>query len=138
MVKASSEDLHWIDPLRPPEEVAAAWLTLGRSIVVVTFGGQGAVAMCAAGTVRVPAGTVEVVDTVGAGDAFMAGLIDALWSQDLLGADRRADLAAIGTDALTAAVRAATLTAALTVARPGADLPDRVERDTAAASDILG
>ena len=32
----------------------------------------------------------EVVDTVGAGDSFMTGLIDALWSLDLLGADRRA------------------------------------------------
>ena len=42
-----------------------------------------------------------MVDTVGAGDAFMTGLIDALWSLDLLGADRRADLAAIDADALT-------------------------------------
>jgi fructokinase len=138
VVKASSEDMHWIDPARPPEEVAAGWLALGPSIVVITSGGRGSVALCAAGTVRVPAGTVEVVDTVGAGDAFMTGLIDALWSMNLLGADRRADLAAIGTDALTTAVRAATLIATLTVTRPGADLPDRVARDTAVGSDILG
>ncbi|PRC61143.1 carbohydrate kinase, partial [Mycobacterium sp. ITM-2017-0098] len=81
---------------------------------------------CAGGTVRVPAGNVEVVDTVGAGDAFMTGLIDALWSLDLLGADRRAQLTGIDRDALTAVVRAATLNSALTVARAGADLPDRV------------
>jgi fructokinase len=137
VVKASSEDLHWIDPTRSPEQIASAWLGLGPSIVVVTFGGDGAVAMCAAGTVRVPAGHVEVVDTVGAGDAFMTGLIDALWSQNLLGADRRAALRHIDTDALTAVVRAATLNAALTVARPGADLPDRVAREAAATSDIL-
>ncbi|KWX56980.1 carbohydrate kinase, partial [Mycobacterium sp. NAZ190054] len=117
VVKASNEDLHWIDPARTPEQIAAAWLSLGPSVVVVTFGEKGAVAMCADGTVRVPAGHVNVVDTVGAGDAFMTGLIDALWSMDLLGADRRGRLAAIGTDALTDAVRAATLTAALTVAR---------------------
>lgn len=138
VVKASSEDLHWIDPTRTPEQVATAWLTLGPSIVVVTFGAEGSVAMCADGTVRVPAGNVDVVDTVGAGDAFMTGLIDALWSMDLLGADRRARLAGIGPDALTSAVRAATLAAALTVTRPGADLPDRVTRDAATASDILG
>ncbi|XTP33653.1 carbohydrate kinase family protein [Mycobacterium sp. TJFP1] len=138
VVKASSEDLHWIDPTRNPEQVATAWLALGPSIVVVTFGAEGSVAMCADGTVRVPAGNVDVVDTVGAGDAFMTGLIDALWSMDLLGAGRRARLAGIGTDALTTAVRAATLTAALTVTRPGADLPDRVTRDAATASDILG
>ena len=56
--------------------------------------------MCAAGVVRVPAQPVNVVDTVGAGDAFMTGLIDALWSLGLLGADRRSDLRGIGTDAL--------------------------------------
>ena len=89
--------------------------------------------MCAAGTVRVPALQVDVVDTVGAGDAFMTGLIDALWSLDLLGADRRTELAAIGPDALTGAVRAAALSSALTVARAGADLPDRATRDAAAA-----
>lgn len=137
VVKASHEDLHWIDPTRTPEQIAAAWLALGPAIVVVTFGADGAFAMCAAGSVRVPAGHVHVVDTVGAGDAFMTGLIDALWSADLLGADRRPRLARIGVDALTTAVRAATLTSALTVAKSGADLPDRVERDTAPASDIL-
>ncbi|MGE0215382.1 carbohydrate kinase family protein [Mycolicibacterium sp.] len=138
VVKASHEDLRWIDPARTPEQIATAWLALGPSIVVVTFGADGAVAMCAGGTVRVPAGHVHVVDTVGAGDAFMTGLIDALWSMDLLGADRRARLAAIGTDALTTAVRAATLASALTVARPGADLPDRNSVDSAASSEILG
>ncbi|WNG86615.1 carbohydrate kinase [Mycobacterium sp. ITM-2016-00317] len=138
LVKVSSEDLHWIDPTRTPEQIAGEWMALAPRIVVVTFGGEGSLAMCAGGTVRVPAGHVDVVDTVGAGDAFMTGLIDALWSMDLLGADRRDQLAGIGTDALTGAVRAATVASALTVARPGADLPDRVTLDRAAASDILG
>ncbi|HEY9263772.1 MAG TPA: carbohydrate kinase [Mycobacterium sp.] len=138
VVKASDEDLRWIDPTRTPEQIAAGWLAMGPSIVVVTLGDAGAFAMCAAGTVLVPAFDVDVVDTVGAGDAFMTGLIDALWSLDLLGADRRSQLAAIDTHTLTTAVRAAALMAALTVARAGADLPDRVERDAAAASGILG
>jgi fructokinase len=138
VVKASDEDLTWVDPDRTPEETAAAWLAAGPSIVVVTAGGEGSVAMCAAGTVRVPAGHVDVVDSVGAGDAFMTGLIDGLWAQDLLGAGRRAALRAITTDNLTRAVRGGTLTAALTVARAGADLPDRETRDRAARSDILG
>lgn len=137
VVKASSEDMHWIDPTRTPEQIATAWLALGPSIVVVTYGADGAVAMCAGGTVRVPAGNVDVVDTVGAGDAFMTGLIDALWSMDLLGAERRPQLRAIGTEELTVATRAATLTSALTVARAGADLPDRVDVDRAPVSDIL-
>ncbi|MGE2833741.1 carbohydrate kinase family protein [Mycobacterium sp. SMC-4] len=138
VVKVSSEDLYYLDPTRTPEQMAAAWLALGISVVVVTLGRYGALAMCADGTVRVSAPDVEVVDTVGAGDAFMTGLIDALWSMDLLGGQRRDRLAAIETDALNSAVRAATLTSALTVMRAGADLPDRVTRDRAAASDILG
>ncbi|BBX20396.1 carbohydrate kinase [Mycolicibacterium duvalii] len=138
VVKVSSEDLHWLDPTRTPEQTAAAWLALGVSIVVVTLGADGALGVCADGSVRVPAGDVDVVDTVGAGDAFMTGLIDALWSMDLLGAQRRDRLAAIGTADLTTAVRAATVASALTVMRAGADLPDRVSLDEAAGSDILG
>jgi fructokinase len=95
VVKASDEDLRWIDPNHSPERVARTWLGLGPAIVAVTMGDQGAFAMCAAGTVRVAAMQVDVVDTVGAGDAFMTGLIDALWSLDLLGADRRPELARI-------------------------------------------
>ena len=93
VVKASDEDLRWIDPNRTPEQVAATWLGLGPSIVAVTMGEHGAFALCEAGIVRVPARRVDVVDTVGAGDAFMTGLIDALWSLGLLGAGHRRDLA---------------------------------------------
>src|SRR5262245_5581665 len=133
VVKASDEDVRWIDPNRSPEQIARTWLGLGPSIVAVTMGDQGAFAMCAAGTVRVPALRVNVVDTVGAGDAFMTGLIDAVWSLGLLGAERRPYLARIGADALTGVVQMAALSSALTVARAGADLPDRATRDAAAA-----
>lgn len=72
-----------------------------------------------------PSRPVNVVDTLGAGDAFMTGLIDALWSQALLGADHRTGLARISLDALTDVIQTAVLSSALTVARAGADLPDR-------------
>lgn len=125
VVKASDEDLLWIAPDADPEQTARAWLASGPSIVAVTMGARGAFAVCAAGTVRVAARPVQVVDTVGAGDSFMTGLIDALWSLDLLGAARRGDLARIDTDTLDGVVRAASLASALTVAKAGADLPDR-------------
>lgn len=133
VVKASDEDMRWIDPNRSPEHIARTWLGLGPSIVAVTMGDRGAFAVCAAGIARVAARRVDVVDTVGAGDAFMTGLIDALWSLGLLGAKRRRDLARIGVDALTGVVQMAALSSALTVARAGADLPDRATRDAAAA-----
>jgi fructokinase len=125
VVKASDEDLRWIDPDLGPEKVAESWLASGPSIVAVTLGERGAFAVCAAGLVRVPARPVQVVDTVGAGDSFMTGLIDALWALDLLGASRRSDLARIDADTLEGVVRAAALASAVTVARAGADLPDR-------------
>jgi fructokinase len=134
VVKASDEDMRWIDPNHSPEQIAGMWLGLGPSIVTVTMGENGAFAMCAAGTVRVPALRVNVVDTVGAGDAFMAGLIDALWSLGLLGAERRPQLARIGVDALTRVVQTAALSSALTVARAGADLPDRAAIEQASAA----
>ena len=132
IVKVSEEDLRWIDPDRSPEQVAQTWQSLGPAIVVVTMADQGAAAVCAGGEVRVSARPVQVVDTVGAGDAFMVGLIDALWEQGLLGAGQRASLAGIDLDALTGALEAASGVSALTVTRAGADLPDRDALDAAA------
>ncbi|WP_343573881.1 carbohydrate kinase [Mycobacterium sp.] len=125
IVKVSEEDLHWVDADHSPEQIAHTWLALGPAMVVVTLADQGAMGFCAAGAGRMPAQAVRVVDTVGAGDSFMVGLLDALWGLGLLGAERRAGLAAIGVDTLTEVLEAGSATAALTVARPGADLPDR-------------
>jgi fructokinase len=125
IVKVSEEDLHWLDADRSPEQIARIWLALGPALVVVTLADQGAMAVCAAGEAGVPTRAVHVVDTVGAGDSFMVGLLDALWGLGLLGAERRAELAGIGIDALTTVLEAGSATAALTVGRSGADLPDR-------------
>jgi fructokinase len=129
IVKASGEDLSWIDPDHEPESTARAWLASGPALVVVTLGDRGALAFCAAGEARVAARPGAVVDTVGAGDAFTVGLLDALWGMDLLGAARRTALGRIGLDALTAALESASRASALTVARAGADLPDRTALD---------
>jgi fructokinase len=137
IVKVSDDDLRWIDPDCAPEQTARTWLASGPRIVAVTMGERGSMAFCAAGEARVAAMPIQVVDTVGAGDAFMVGLLDALWGLGLLGAGRRAALGRIGLDALTAALEAAGLLSALTVARAGADLPDRTALDAAAASTTM-
>ncbi len=127
VVKVSDEDVAWLAPGADPLDVARDWLGLGPAMVVVTRGGDGAAAVCAAGVVEVAAPRVEVVDTVGAGDAFMAGLLDALAAADLLGVERREALHAVDVARLEAAARRATRVAALTCARPGADPPTRQE-----------
>lgn len=131
VVKVSEEDLRWIDPTQSPEQIAQTWLRLGPAIVAMTMADRGAVAFCAAGVARVPTRALHVVDTVGAGDSFMVGLLDALWESGSLGGDRRSELHGISVDALTRALEAASLCAALTVARAGADLPDRAALNAA-------
>ena len=132
VVKASDEDMRLLAPDSSPEQLAARWLTLGPAIVAVTFGADGSYAVCADGEQRISAYPAEVVDTVGAGDSFMTGLIDALWDAGLLGANRREQLRAIRAYALRRVLQIAALSSALTVARPGAALPDRATRDRAA------
>jgi fructokinase len=127
VVKVSDEDLAWLEPGRDPADVAAAWLALGPALVVVTRGGEGALGICADGPVEVPAPPVDVVDTVGAGDAFTSGLLDALATAGLLGAERSAALRALTRAQLAAAAAHAARVAAVTCSRPGADPPTRAE-----------
>ena len=128
VIKVSDEDLAWYAPGQPVDEVAAQWVSRGPALVVVTLGGSGALAVTAERVrVDVSAPKVEVADTVGAGDSFMGGLIDGLWSAGLLGADRRAALRAIDAQALTSVLERCARIAAITVSRPGANPPTVAE-----------
>ncbi|GHI27874.1 ribokinase [Streptomyces hydrogenans] len=125
LVKASDEDLAWLYPGEPVEAVAARWLALGPAVVLVTRGGDGALAVTREHTVAAGAPAVAVVDTVGAGDSFMSAVLDALAGRD------RAALAALGADALAGLLARAGAAAAVTVSRAGARPPDRAELDAA-------
>ncbi|MDQ1720424.1 MAG: fructokinase [Pseudonocardiales bacterium] len=130
VVKASAEDLDWLYPGQRVDDVLRRWRTLGASVVVVTDGGRGARYLAAGDQVSaVPARPVQVVDTVGAGDAFMAGLINALATGGYAGGNR-ADRTAVA-----AAVTEAILVAALTCARAGANPPTAAELAAAQAVD---
>lgn len=129
LVKVSAEDLRWLYPGQPSQQVAADWLRRGPALVVVTLGGDGAYAVSQTGEVTRPAIPVSVVDTVGAGDAFTAGLLDELLRSDLLGADRLARLAGLDSDTLATLLDFAIRVAGITCARPGADPPTRAELD---------
>ncbi|MGH8825710.1 MAG: carbohydrate kinase family protein [Jiangellaceae bacterium] len=132
VVKVSDEDLAWLTPGESPADVAARWLELGPTLVVVTRGSAGASALSHGGArVDVPVHSVQVVDTVGAGDAFTAGLVDALGRHDLLGGGARARLGRCDSATLRAILDHATLVAALTCARRGADPPTAADVDAA-------
>ncbi|HTZ44359.1 MAG TPA: carbohydrate kinase [Jatrophihabitans sp.] len=123
VVKASAEDLAWLYPDRDVPSTLRHWRSLGPAAVVVTDGGRGAQAIGADDRpVTVPGRAVEVADTVGAGDAFMAGLIHALKESGLV-----ADGGRPTGEQLRPAVERAVLVAALTVARAGANPPTAAE-----------
>ena len=128
IVKVSDQDLQWLHSNEPINAQVRRWLHMGPSIVVVTRGEQGASAFLRDGRrIDVTAPKVEVVDTVGAGDAFMAGLIDGLWSQGCLGAAARDDLDTVSTDIITYVLTRCVGIAAVTVSRAGANPPTRAE-----------
>lgn len=127
VVKASDEDLAALWPDRSEEEVAAHLHGLGALAVVVTRGGDGAIVLLPSGRADVASPPTTVADTIGAGDTFMAGLVDALWERDLLGASRRDALAALTPPAWQPLLSWAARVAAVTVSRPGADPPRRDE-----------
>ncbi|MFE0642465.1 PfkB family carbohydrate kinase [Streptomyces sp. NPDC058877] len=127
LVKASDEDLAWLYPGEDPQTVAARWLALGPAVVLVTLGAAGSFALTRhhPRAVVVEAPVVTVVDTVGAGDSFMSAVLDALvgWG--------RAALDGLGPEALVDLLQRAGAAAAVTVARAGAQPPDRSELDAA-------
>ena len=129
VVKVSDEDLTWLYPGADLSVIATSWQRSGPAVVVVTYGGEGAVAYTATDRLTVTAPTVTVADTVGAGDSFMGALIDGLWSADLLGAAKRPALKAIGADVLQDVLERCVKVAAITVSRPGANPPRLAELD---------
>ncbi|MBM0258460.1 PfkB family carbohydrate kinase, partial [Micromonospora sp. 4G55] len=124
LVKASDEDLAWLFPGWSVQRAARALRDLGVRLVVVTRGAAGAYALTPTGAVHHPARRVTVVDTVGAGDAFTAGLLDALVE---VGAATPATVGALDEARLGAVLDRATLVAAITCTRSGADPPRRTE-----------
>ena len=134
VVKVSADDLAWLLPAEEPAAVARRWAKAGPALVVVTLGAAGAVGATAGGVEQHrPAPPVDVVDTVGAGDAFASGLLGWLADRGALGPAGRAALAGLDRDAVAEMLDRAALVAALTCARPGADPPTRAEVEQAAA-----
>ena len=122
IVKASEEDLAWLYPELSLEDAMDRILASGVRLVIATLGVRGA---CGAGNrirMRVPAPAVEVVDTIGAGDAFGAAFLAWLHDHDALNPDVSLDA-----DALRFALDFACLAASVTCTRAGAEPPWRSE-----------
>lgn len=128
VVKASDEDVAWLYAGATPQHAIDTWTSLGPGIVIITCGAQGALVHANGNTTKVPAAKVEVADTVGAGDSFMAGLVSGLLDAGLLGdAESRSRLARATIDDIRPAVDRALACSGITVSRVGANPPRRDE-----------
>lgn len=121
VVKVSDEDLAYLMPGVELATAATELLAAGPKAVLVTAGGGATRIVTDDGEAAVAVQPVEVVDTIGAGDSFGAGLL-AWWTAAGLGVAEAGDL-----DRLVPAVAAANAVAGVVVGRRGADPPWRRE-----------
>ena len=122
LVKVSDEDIALLYPDADPVAVVTAWAQDGPAMVVLTRGAEEVVAIRGDTQIRVPVAPVEVVDTVGAGDAFQASLLASIAIKD----DPRAFLQTADTGTLRAILARAARAAGIACSRRGAD-PARLE-----------
>jgi len=120
VVKLSDEDAYWLYPEEKIEDTLNRILKLGPVLAVATRGGNGSLLFTHDVRVELPSARVNVVDTIGAGDTYMASLIDSLLHLDPAQLNS-ADLRTMG--------ERASVAAGITVSRPGAALPNRAEVD---------
>lgn len=128
IIKVSDDDLAWLfaEPSTLKSK-ASALLEMGPGAVIVTCGGEGAIGYLRTGTeVHVSATRAEVVDTVGAGDTFNAGVLADLYRNGNL---TKAGISNMSADTLQRAIRFGTKVAGITVSRAGANPPWRSEVD---------
>jgi fructokinase len=131
VIKLSGADSDWLYPGVAYETVAETILARGTQLVVLTLGPEGAIARASAARAQIAAHHIDVVDTVGAGDAFGAGLLFGLWKTGRLDA-RTVGL--MDDEELTDLLTVASAVAALQCSRAGASPPTvgEVERFLAA------
>ena len=120
IVKFSDEDLEWFGLEGDHDALAAHWLDHGAKLVVITKGADGATGYTRSLKVSVPSERVTVVDTVGAGDTFDAGILASLKMNNLL---TKAQVASLSEEALRDALSLGAKAAAVTVSRAGANPP---------------
>ncbi|MFD5270439.1 carbohydrate kinase [Streptomyces sp. NPDC058335] len=119
ILRLSEDDLELLLPGTPPEQACDIWHAAGVRLVVITLGAGGALASLDGERLRVPAVATRVVDTVGAGDSFTAGLLHHLGARGLLGGR----LTGLGPGDVAEACRFGTRVAALTCSVAGPNPP---------------
>jgi fructokinase len=127
LVKVSEEDLLYLGMDSADPVAAARTLFDGTAtqLIALTLGAGGGVLLSRDVTVALPVpADVHVVDTVGAGDCFQAGLVASLHAMHVLALDA---LPGLDAPRLERALRYAIATASIDVMRAGCNPPLRAE-----------
>jgi fructokinase len=126
IIKASDEDLEWLDPTRTPDETAKEWSK--NKLFLLTKGSEG-VDVYKDGTklFNVPSRKIKVVDTVGAGDTFTANLLAQLLENNHLGENPTHKLMNIKDEDLHTYVHIASIAASINCERAGAEPPTKAD-----------
>ncbi|MEY4452010.1 MAG: hypothetical protein RLZZ380_1131 [Actinomycetota bacterium] len=129
IIKASDEDLEWLDPTRTPNETAKEWSK--NKLVFITKGSEG-VDVYRDGNLlfNVPSRKINVVDTVGAGDTFTANLLAQLLENNHLGNNPTEKLLNIKNEDLHTYVHIAGIAASINCERAGAEPPTKAELES--------
>ena len=122
IVRVTTDDMAVLQPATDARVTAAAMLAAGPDLVILTDGSRPVVVLMRDGTtLEVPVPPVQVVDTVGSGDAFGGAFLAWWWAHGL----GRGDLGNVA--AVQAATVAAIRVATITCCRVGADPPTLAE-----------
>lgn len=118
VVKLSEDDMSWLYPDESFEEVAARWIALGVPLIIITHGAKGITAITPRESVHVSSRKVNVVDTIGAGDTVGAVVSQAVLATGIVN---------LHGDQLAEMLRCASVAAAITCSRAGAQPPTASE-----------
>ncbi len=113
-MKLSDEDVQWLYPDLEVIDVIDRLTKLGVKLMAVTMGANGSVIATPSSATNIPIARGKVADAIGAGDSYMAALIQCLF---------HADLDYFGPDEIEWIGRRCAGAASITVGRPGADPP---------------
>jgi len=125
ILKLSCVDRRWIYPEVSFEACLRRWFDLGVSVVIQTKGEEGAEGFSAIGNYAfVETLEVEIADTVGAGDTFLAATLVYLYQADMMEIDK---LREMNSDQLSACLLYASQAATINCSRIGANPPYKRE-----------
>ena len=126
IIKASDEDIEWLYGLKPESdltEIINNWIGNTDKIVLLTRGSQGTRIYRGTETIDVPARKIQVVDTVGAGDTFVANLLGQLEDNNYLGENALEKLKTLSNQDLAEYVRISGVAASIACERAGCEPP---------------